>query len=161
MLSPRQLIIAQNSIVTINSPIVSVTPIVQNQDTILFDIITTRYRSFSRGDITYFDVTENLIKQGFEKRPYLRRIVGLPQETVEIKDGKVYINNQLLTAPYAVAPPSCTYPPTPIPADHYFLMGNNPTFPDCNTYAALVPKANITGQALWRLLPPDRFGRIE
>jgi signal peptidase I len=100
-----------------------------------------------------FDANGYLIKQGFNQQfTYYRRIVGLPQETVEIKEGKVYLNNQLLTAPYAVAPPSCTLP---------FVMGNNPAFPDCNTYSAIIPKANITGQALWRLLPPDRFGRIE
>ena len=155
------LIIAPNSIVSFNYSLVSIAPVIKNQDTILLDKVTIRYRSLTRGNIVSFDASDDLIKQGFEKARYYRRIVGLPQETIEIKDGKVYINNQILTAPYAQAPPACTYPPTTVPADHYFVMGNNPTYPDCNTYSALVPKANITGQALWRLLPPDRFGRIE
>jgi len=140
----------------------SITPVMKRHDTVLLDRITIRFRSFNRGNMVYFETNENLAKQGFDKSlGYFRRIVGLPQETVEIKEGKVYINSQLLTTPYAQAPPACTYPPTLIPADHYFLMGNNPAFPDCNTYSALVPKANITGQALWRLLPLSRFGQIE
>jgi len=74
-----------------------------------------------RGDIIMFKMPDN------ESKNYLKRIIGLPGEQVEIIDGKVYINGneEPLAENYLNVVPTGSYGPYVIPADSYFVMGDN------------------------------------
>ncbi|MGB7415893.1 MAG: signal peptidase I [Thermosynechococcaceae cyanobacterium] len=127
-----------------------------------------------RGDIIVFEPTTTLQEQGFTDA-FIKRIVGLPGETIAFKDGQVYINNSPLPEAYvsdnsptdveiceeAGSPPSPFKVPTEIPPDSYFTLGDN----RLNSYDSrcwgFVTKADIIGRAVYRYLPSERTGGIE
>ena len=72
-----------------------------------------------RGDIVIFKYPDD------ESVDYLKRIIGLPGETVEIISGKVYINGELLDEPYLSEEPTGDFGPYQVPEDSYFMLGDN------------------------------------
>ena len=86
---------------------------------------------------------------------YIKRIIGLPGETVEIKDGGVYINNVLLEEKYLNVTTMGEFGPYEVPEDHYFMLGDNRNnsadsrFWD-NTY---LERSKIVGKAVIRYFP--------
>lgn len=85
-------------------------------------IIDRKPPKLERGDIVIFLYPEDPV------RSYLKRIVGLPNETVDIRDGKVFINGQHLFEPYInpeLDQAQRTMAPITLAADSYFVMGDN------------------------------------
>lgn len=74
-----------------------------------------------RGDIVMFDFPDN------ESLLYVKRVIGLPGETVEIVEGKVYINGSTtpLEEDYLKEVPTGSYGPYEVPEGHYFMLGDN------------------------------------
>lgn len=74
-----------------------------------------------RGDIVMFDFPDN------ESLLYVKRVIGLPGDTVEIVDGKVYINGSTtpLKEDYLKEVPTGSYGPYEVPEGHYFMLGDN------------------------------------
>ena len=77
------------------------------------------FKDPERGDIVIFKYPDD------EKVDYLKRIIGLPGETVEIISGKVYINGELLDEPYLDEEPTGDFGPYQVPEDSYFMLGDN------------------------------------
>ena len=79
------------------------------------------FRKPQRGDIAIFKYPDD------ESTDYVKRVIGLPGETVEIKDGKVYIDGSdtPLIEPYVKETPTGDYGPYHVPEDSYFMMGDN------------------------------------
>lgn len=71
-----------------------------------------------------FSPTKTLKEQNFNEA-FIKRIIGLPGETVEVKDGKVYINNQPLKENYLAEPPAYEYRTDRVPSNAYFVLGDN------------------------------------
>ncbi len=139
-------------------------PIVQTNDVTLSDIITYRWRNYQRGDVIEFWIDEELARQGFN--PYLNyimRIVGLPGEIFEIQQGQVYINGQILSADYLDNLPIENYDQVKIeiPADLYLVMGKNVAQEEESLVASLVYKEQILNRIIFRLWPPERWGRVK
>lgn len=99
-----------------------------------------------RGDIVIFLFPEN------QSKSYIKRIVGLPGETIEIKDGKVLINEILIEEPYLnpdyVSEDTMPAPVTIAP-DHYFVLGDNRRNSSDSRYWGTVPRKLIYGK-FWR-----------
>ena len=72
-----------------------------------------------RGDIMIFKFPDD------ESKLYIKRLIGLPGETVEIKDGHVYIDGEVLDEPYLTVSTEGNYGPYTVPEDHYFMLGDN------------------------------------
>ncbi len=74
-----------------------------------------------RGDIIIFEYPDN------EEEWFIKRVIALPGETVEVRDGKVYINNSTtpLDEPYIKEEPVEDFGPYTVPKDGYFVMGDN------------------------------------
>jgi signal peptidase I len=105
-----------------------------------------------RGDIVVFslrsDPTSHLIK----------RVIGLPGETIEVRDGDVYINGQRLDEPYARWP---TYPGLKrrvVPPDSVFVMGDNRGLSNDSRSFGPIPHSDIIARAWLRYWPPDKIG---
>lgn len=72
-----------------------------------------------RGDIIIFKYPDD------ESINYVKRIIGLPGETVQIEDGEVYVDGEALTEPYLDTVTLGNYGPYSVPEDSYFVMGDN------------------------------------
>ncbi|MBK9611093.1 signal peptidase I [Candidatus Amarobacter glycogenicus] len=90
----------------------------------------------------------------------IKRVIGLPGETIEIVDGKVYINDLLLEEPYITATWHDTKPKVVIPPGEYFVMGDNRenSLDSRSSQVGLVPKDLIIGKAMVSYWPSSKFG---
>lgn len=94
---------------------------------------------------------------------FIKRIIGLPGEVVEIKNGNVYIHKAdgtviQLDEPYIAAPPDYTYTSPVIPPDNYFVLGDNRNNSADSHTGYTVPLSNIVGKAWLVIWPFSRFG---
>ncbi len=89
--------------------------------------------------------------------PFIKRIIALPGETVEIKNGEVYINGSKLYEPYIKEPPNYTVE-YKIPKNEYFVLGDNRNIANDSHYGRLVPRQNIIGKAWLSIWPLDKWG---
>jgi len=106
----------------------------------------------SRGDVIIFKAPGN------RNGDFIKRIIGLPGDTVEVKGGGVYVNGTRLTEPYIKDPPNYTYGPQQIPADSYFVLGDNRRNSDDSHEGYLVPRQTIIGKAWISTWPPGQWG---
>lgn len=91
----------------------------------------------------------------------IKRVIGLPGERVEIRDGQVYINGCPLEEPYLTQPPRRDYGPVVVPPGHVFVLGDNRGFSNDSRAFGPVPLENIVGRALFSYWPPDEIGPVE
>jgi signal peptidase I len=128
-------------------------------DRLLIEKISYHFRQPSRGDIVVFSPTEKLREQNF-KDAFIKRVIGLPGETVEVKGGRVYVNNQPLREKYIKESPLYDYGPVIVPNDQYLVLGDNRNNSYDSHYWGFVPQDNIIGRAAVRFWPINRVGEI-
>ena len=92
----------------------------------------------------------------------IKRIVGLPGDTVEIKGGTVYINNHPLEEPYTTGF-SSSLAPVKMPEDHYFVLGDNRGRSNDSRFPGFGPvhRSNILGKAWLAYWPFSSFGLVD
>ncbi len=108
----------------------------------------------SRGDIVV------LVNPQEPSIDLVKRVIGLPGETLQIVDGHVYINNHLLIEPYIKQPWGGSTPKITIPAGQYFVMGDNRTnsLDSRSPQVGLIPRDLVIGKAMLTYWPLSRFG---
>lgn len=107
-----------------------------------------------RGDVIVFEPPN---RPGDD---YVKRIIGLPGETVEIVNGQVFINGELLDEPFLPTPGSYTTPARVVPEGQVFVLGDNRNNSnDSHTWGPL-PIENIVGRAWISYWPPVYWGTI-
>jgi signal peptidase I len=113
-------------------------------------------REIRRGDIVVFKFPDQ------PDRDLIKRVIGLPGESVELRNKKVYINGAAIDEPYVhfLTPPSSdlqevtssdvreNYGPVTVPADQYFVMGDNRDNSEDSRYWGFLPRNNVKGKAL-------------
>jgi signal peptidase I len=107
-----------------------------------------------RGDIIVFDSPQD------PRSDLIKRIIGLPGDTVEIRDDKVTVNGTTLAEPYTLEPPHYLMMPEEIPAGHYFVLGDNRNNSSDSHRGWTVPRQNIVGKAWITYWPPYRWRLI-
>ena len=111
-----------------------------------------------RGDIVVFWFPDDPDKS------YVKRVIGLPGETVEIRNGRVIVDGAELTEEYLDKDYNQTLPPPmtkKVEAHHYFVMGDNRDNSSDSRYWGLVPEKYIYGKAFFRYWKPSGIGFLE
>ena len=113
-----------------------------------------------RGDIVIFPYPDE------PETTYVKRIIGLPGETVEIKDGAVYIDGNPIEEPYLKEEMQGAYGPYEVPEGCYFMLGDNRNYSEDSRFAniGIIVKEDIIGKAWLRLEPfsiIDKINRID
>lgn len=94
---------------------------------------------------------------------FIKRVIGLPGETVEVKGGRVWVDGKPLEEPYIQDRPSYVMPPRKIPPGYYFVLGDNRNHStDSHSWEQVgpVPIANIIGRAWLSFWPADKLGAV-
>lgn len=112
-----------------------------------------------RGDIVVFHFPGNT------EEDYIKRVIGLPGETVEIRDTRVYVEGQELTEPYIneeCRPDRCRDATWTLAEDEYFVMGDNRNHSQDSRASSVGPVSRnyIVGEVLLRYWPPEDWGIV-
>jgi signal peptidase I len=112
-----------------------------------------------RGDIIVFAPPPQLQAQGYlEEQAFIKRVIGVPGNTIEIKNGQVYVDRELLTEAYIAEPPNYAMSPMVVPPDQLFVMGDNRNNSNDSHVWGFLPQSNTIGHACFRFWPIDRWG---
>jgi signal peptidase I len=133
----------------------SMEPNFQEGECIMVNKVSYHSSGPQRGQVIIFNPS-------FESEyPFIKRVMGLPGETVEIKDGKVFINGIPLAEEYIMAPPNYTMPATEVPENEYFVLGDNRNNSNDSHNSWTVPLDNIIGKAWFTYWPPNKWGVVK
>lgn len=140
----------------------SMEPTVQINDRLVVEKISYRLHPPQRGDIIVFQAPEKalILSGATTPKDYLKRIVGLPGETVEIRGGQVVINGEAIQESYIKAPPDYAWGPDIVPAGQYLVLGDNRNGSLDGHIWGFLPEESIIGRAAARYWPPDRIGNL-
>jgi signal peptidase I len=174
-------------------PSESMVPTLQIDDRILIEKITKWWRPYQRGDILVFYPPDTILHQDplslfmrasgfssfiFKKDDkidvaYIKRLIGLPGDTVDVRPGAgVYVNGKKLVEPYVndvaltctkITPVEICAPIT-VPEGHYYMMGDNRNASQDSRYWGFEPKERVVGRAVFRVwpwVPTMRFGPLD
>lgn len=135
----------------------SMMPRLSNHERIFINKFVYRFEPIRRGDIVVFYYPLDPSKS------YIKRVVGLPGETLSIRDGRVYINSRAMKEPY-VSPSFLdpqSYPPVTIEPDHYYVLGDHRDSSNDSREWGAVDRKYIYGKAVFVYWPFRQFGSLE
>ncbi|MDI3280467.1 MAG: signal peptidase I [Bacillota bacterium] len=132
----------------------SMVPTLHNGERVLVDEISYRLIKPARGEIIVFRLPAN------PKVRYIKRIIGLPGDTVEIRDGRVLVNGEPLQEDYLSEPIYGDFGPYRVPEDSYFVLGDNRNNSEDSRFRRVgyVPRRYIVGRAIFRYWPLSKVG---
>ena len=135
----------------------SMTPTLADGDQLIVEKVSYYFSEPKRYDIIVFPYPEEPDKH------YIKRIIGLPGETVQIIDGYVYINGELLDEHYGNEVMNNASDPIVLGEDEYFVLGDNRNNSEDSRYAAVgnIKRSDIDGRAWVRIWPFDSFGILK
>ena len=141
-------------------PSEAMTPTLQIDDRLIINKQIYRDRQPQRGDIIIFDPPQTLREQNYTE-VFIKRIVGLPNEKVEIKEGKIYINDRVLVENTNLESPNYRWGPEIVPKNSYFVLGDSRNNSYDSHYWGYVPRELIIGKATKIFWPPKRSRVLE
>ena len=133
-------------------PSLSMFPTLDEGDRVLVNKLSYKMHDVNRGDMIVFDRPEG--SPDSDIKDLIKRVIGLPGETIEARDGVVYIDGVRLDEPYLEdGVRTDNLPPTEVPAGHIFVMGDNRTGSSDSRVFGPVDEDTIDGRAFIRVWP--------
>jgi signal peptidase I len=142
---------------TIQSSIVvgsSMEPGLQDGQRLIISKAAYHFEEPGRGDIIIFHSPSNY------QVDYIKRIIGLPGDTVEVRGGSVFVNGKRLQEPYVKDPPHYNYGPYTVKPDNYFVLGDNRNNSNDSHTNWTVPSESVIGKAWLSIWPPRDWGTV-
>lgn len=134
----------------------SMAPLLNDHERIFINKFVYRFEPIQRGDVVVFWYPMDQTKS------FIKRVVALPGERVEIRSGVVYVNGAALDEPYI--PPGfldhSAMEPLRVPMGHFFVMGDHRSSSNDSRVFGPVPRDLIYGKAVFAYWPMERFGTI-
>ena len=112
---------------------------------------------YKMAKIDRYDIV--VLDEEFDNEIIIKRIIGLPGETVEIKRGKIYINDEEIADDYAFGDTS-DYEKITLADDEYFILGDNRLISKDSRYFGPVKESDLMGEAVFRIWPFSGFGSV-
>jgi len=128
----------------------SMDPNLHDNQRLIIEKITYRFRPPTRGEI--------VVLRRPQPDPLIKRVVGLPGETVAIHDYQVYIDGKPLDEPYLTEITGGSMAPQIVPEDHVFVLGDNRDSSNDSRAFGMIPLEDIVGRAWVRYWPPGEIG---
>jgi signal peptidase I len=120
------------------------------RDRVLVNKLSYRLHDVRRGDIVVF---ERPPQDGDANKDLIKRVIGLPGETVEGRDGAVVVNGKRLNEPYLKGVASGPFPAQQVPPGHLWMMGDNRPNSRDSRVIGPIPESNVVGRAFIRIFP--------
>lgn len=139
----------------------SMLPTLQINDRLVIEKISYHFNPPERGDIVVFWPPANALPPDERKDAFIKRVIGLPGEEVEVTEGQVIVNGTALEEDYIQAPPDYIWGPETVPEGEYLVLGDNRNSSYDSHAWGFVPKENIIGRAVVRFWPPNRVGGLD
>jgi signal peptidase I len=151
----------------------SMVPTIVEHEYVLIDKLSPRFSDYNRGDIVVFQPPAGYEQGGV---PFIKRVIGLPGDTVSLENGRVFVTPAdgsavPLSEPYVVKASNKTAPTVPrdaegtsewmVPAGEYFVMGDNRPESQDSRFFGPIERDSIVGRAWLRYFPLDRVGIME
>lgn len=123
-------------------------------------------KTFKNGDILIlyklskikrFDVI--VLHEEKDNEKIIKRVIGMPGDTVAIKDGEIYINDEKIDDEYAYGMTS-DYDRITLKSDEYFILGDNRLISKDSRYFGSIKEKEIKGKVVFRIFPFSKFGKI-
>jgi signal peptidase I len=134
----------------------SMAPLLSDQERIFINKFVYRFEPIHRGDVVVFWYPLDRTKS------FIKRVIGLPGETVEIRRGAVIVNGLPISEPYV--PPQYEDPgdfgPVHVQMDEYFVMGDHRISSNDSRMFGSVASRYIYGRAVFAYWPVDHFGSL-
>src|SRR6266705_2638544 len=134
----------------------SMAPLLSDQERIFINKFVYRFEPIQRGDVVVFWYPLD------HSKSFIKRVVGLPGEAVEIRQGAVYVDGKIVREPYV--PPQyedlSDFGPVRVPKDNYFVMGDHRISSNDSRVFGPVASRFIYGRAVFAYWPVDHFGSL-
>ena len=134
----------------------SMAPLLSDQERIFINKFVYRFEPIHRGDVVVFWYPQDRSKS------FIKRVIGLPGDSLEIRAGELYVNGKHVAEPYV--PQSyfddSSYGPIDIPPDAYFVMGDHRDSSNDSRIFGPVSRKLIYGKAVFAYWPFREFGEI-
>lgn len=134
----------------------SMEPSLHEGERVVVSKLAYRVGAPHRGDVVVFRFPAD------RRFRFIKRVIGLPGEAVEIRDGKVLVDGRALVEPYLTDETLGEYPPAKVPAGHYFVLGDNRPNSRDSRYpeVGMVAARNLVGRAVAIYWPLPLAGRL-
>lgn len=134
----------------------SMEPNFHNGEYLLVNKLAYRLGEYQRGDVIVFKYPGDITKD------YIKRVIGLPGDVVEIREGVLYVNEQMIDEPYATMPMNfLNEPPRIVESGTLYVMGDNrPASSDTRDWG-LLNQDLVIGQAWLAIFPLETFGLVD
>jgi signal peptidase I len=152
--------IAVASLVLIYQPVKiegnSMTPLLSNHEAIVINRLVYHFEPIRRGDVVVFRYPLD------DTKSFIKRIVGLPGETVQIRQGLVYVNGSWIPEPYVPSQYEdlSDFGPIQVSSDSYFVLGDHRNSSSDSRVFGTVARRLVYGRAVFAYWPKDHFGSL-
>lgn len=142
----------------------SMEPTLQINDRLIVDKLSYRFKSPQRGDIVVFTPPKAaLVACGVLQNTndsWIKRAIGLPGDKVEVKGGRVYVNNLPLQEPYIASKPEYELKAVTVPPNAYLVLGDNRNNSCDGHLWGFLPRNQIIGRAFVEYWPLNRISEL-